>query len=174
MNDFAIEGILKRFAQLDDDLVAHFGYSGHFEIVVIGGSALILANLAPESRFTTDIDVLMASAEVETFFDRYDMNTDAVTFLYQYPENWEARRKKLDFDGQVLDIFTLSNEDLAITKLLAWRNTDKEDLLSMKKAGSVDVEMLWAILDDPTEVQIGVSEEEWTKLLKNAEEFMRW
>lgn len=115
MNAFSIEGILDRLTQLDDDLIAQYEYSSRFEIVIVRGSALILTNTAPESRFTTDSDVLVASSEVENYLARYDMNTDVSTFLYKYPENWEIRKQQIDFVGQVLDIFTLSNEDLAIT-----------------------------------------------------------
>lgn len=174
MSDFAIEGIKERLSQLDDDLLACYGYSSRFEMVIVGGSALILTGSAPDSRFTTDIDVLMASVETEEFLARYDMNTDVSTFLYQYPENWKERRKKIDFDGQVLEVFTLSNEDLAITKLLSWRDSDKADLLDMKKAGNVDEEKLQAILNDPTELQINAGEKEWVALLDNVQDFTSW
>jgi hypothetical protein len=174
MNDFTIKGIRERLTQLDDDLVAQYGYSNRFEIVIIGGSALILASLVPEGRFTTDIDVLTASAEIEDFLTRYDMNIDASTFLYQYPENRRERLQKIDFDGQVLDIFRLSTEDLVITKLLAWRAVDKEDLLNMLVAGSINIEKLWKILHSPTEVQINISEEEWAALFENAQELLSW
>lgn len=174
MSDFAIEGIRERLIRLDDDLLACYGYSSLFEMVIVGGSALILTGSAPDSRFTTDIDVLMASVETEEFLARYDMNTDVSTFLYQYPENWKKRRRKIDFDGQVLEVFTLSSEDLAITKLLSWRESDKADLLDMKRAGNVDEGKLQAILDDPTELQINVSEAEWSALLDNVRDFTGW
>ena len=174
MSDFAIEGIRERLSQLDDDLVAYYGYSNRFEMVVVGGSAFILTGSAPDSRFTTDIDVLTASAEIESFLARYDMNTDVSTFLYQYPENWKKRRRKIVFDGQVLEVFTLSSEDLAITKLLSWRDSDKADLLNMKKAGNVDEKKLQVVLNDPTELQINVSEAEWSALLDNVQEFISW
>lgn len=174
MSDFAISGIMERLSQLDDDLVALYGYSKRFEIVIVGGGALMLTNLAPESRFTSDIDILTSSAEIESFFNRYDMNADVSTFLFQYPENWRKRHQKIDFDGEVLDVFTLSNEDIAITKLLAWRDSDKEDLLNMKKAGSINDETLWAILNDPTELEVNMSEEEWTIFIEKVHEFLDW
>ena len=59
----------------------------------------------------------------------------------------------------------MSNEDLAITKLLAWRKTDQRDLINMLAAGSIDVDKLKTILGDVTEVQANLEDDEWTELL---------
>lgn len=172
MTSFGLEGILERLTQLDDDLIALYGYSRRFELVVVGGSALILSNLAPNSRFTTDIDVLISANELEGLLARYDMNDHVSTFLYRYPENWDERKKKVDFDGQVLEVYTLSNEDLAITKLMAWRAADIADLQNMLKSGNIDQQKLWEILNNPTEVQINVAKEEWESLLMHVSELL--
>lgn len=173
MTSFGIEGILERLVQLDDDLLALYGFSKRFEMVIVGGSALMLNRSAADARFTTDIDVLTSSAEIDELLERYDMNTDVSTFLYQYPENWESRKVRVDFDGQVLDVYTLSNEDLAVTKLLGWRPTDIDDLNDMIKTNSVNITKLREILDTPTEVQANLDSEEWEDLILHLNELLK-
>ncbi len=161
MTDFQKDGILQRLMQLDDDALALFGLSQRFEITIVGGSALIITRLTPDTRFTTDIDVLKASQELEQLLERYDMNMSVSTFLYQYPHNWEKRRRPIPFDGQVIDVYTLSNEDLVITKLLAWRRVDKHDLTNMLATDCIDFDKLKSIIDDVTELRINLEDEEW-------------
>ena len=164
MGNFQRDGVLHRITQLDNDLFALYGLSRRFEITITGGSALIVQNLLPDERFTTDIDVLQTSNEIIALLERYDMNMDVSTFLYKYPENWEKRRKPVEYGGQVLDVYTLSNEDLAVTKLLAWRKTDQIDLANMFAAGNIDVCKLKTILDDITEIRVNLDDEEWAAL----------
>ena len=166
MTDFQKDDIMQRLAQLDDDLLSLYSASAHFEMVIVGGAAFMVMGLAPQNRFTTDIDVLKASDELEALLESYDMNTDVATFLYKYPENWEHRRRKIPFDSQVLDVYTLSNEDLAITKLLAWRETDKKDLVAMIASDNLNLDAVEHILSDATEVEINLDESEWNLLIQ--------
>ncbi|MCL2332659.1 MAG: DUF6036 family nucleotidyltransferase [Actinomycetia bacterium] len=164
MSDFQQDGVLQRLTQLDDDLLAIYGLSQRFEITIVGGSALMMMGLSSNERFTTDIDVIKNSTEIEVLLDRYDMNTEVSTFLYKYPENWERRRRHVPFEGQVLDVYTLSNEDLAITKLLSWRKVDQHDLATMLAEQNIDLRKLDAILNDVTELQASLEDEEWISL----------
>ena len=165
MENLQKNGVLHRLAQLDDDLLSLYGMGRRFEITIIGGSALIMLDLLPNERFTTDIDVLEASHEAQGLLERYDMNPNVSTFLYKYAENWKERRQPVENNGRVLDVFTMSNEDLAITKLLAWRKTDQRDLIDMLAAGSIDLDKLKIILGDVTEVQANLEDYEWAALL---------
>ncbi|MCL1799424.1 MAG: DUF6036 family nucleotidyltransferase [Eggerthellaceae bacterium] len=167
MQGFQKDGIVRRLSQLDDDLLSLYGPHVRFELVIVGGSALMMRELALQERFTTDIDVLKASSEIEGLLERYDMNTNVSTFLYKFPENWEQRRVQVPFEGQVLDVYTLSHEDLAITKLLAGRAADKADLDAMRASGKLDMDRLQSILDDAAEVRINLEEEEWALLMDN-------
>jgi len=125
MKNFQKDGIVQRLIQLDNDLLALYGVSRRFEITITGGSALVVLDLLPDERFTTDIDVLETSNEIKELLDRYDMNMDVSTFMYKYPENWRERRQSVLYGGQILDVYSLSNEDLAITKLRV--NLDDEE-----------------------------------------------
>ena len=172
MNSFQKEGVLQRLAQLDNDLLALYGVYRRFEITITGGSALVLLDLLPDERFTTDIDVLETSNEIKGLLERYDMNMDVSTFMYKYPENWRKRRQPVLYGGQVLEVYTLSNEDLAITKLLAWRRADKIDLANMLAAGNIDVDKLKDIIDDVTELRVNLDDEEWLAFQGNVNKLL--
>jgi hypothetical protein len=164
MQSFQKDGIIHRIIQLDNDLLALYGMTRRFEIILVGGSALVLLDLLSDERFTTDIDVLETSNEIIPLLERYDMNLDVSTFIYKYPENWRERLQPIEYEDKVLDVYTLSNEDLAITKLLAWRRTDQTDLVNMLAAGSIDVGKLKNIINDITEICVNLDDEEWTAL----------
>ena len=167
-------GALKRLRQLDEDLLSVYGTCDRFEVVIVGGSAIMLRNLAASKAYTMDIDVLSAAKEIESLLARYDMNMHVSTFLYQYPENWEKRKVRIPFEGDVLDVFTLSNEDLAITKMLSWRERDQGDVKGMVEAGNIDFKKLDAILLDITEVQANLDEETWEALLRRVDVAKGW
>lgn len=168
MSSFSTEGIIERLTQLDDDLLALYE-NRHFEMVIVGGSALAVMNILPDQRFTHDIDVLRIASEIEHLLARFDMNTDVSTFLYQYPEGWESRKIRVPFEGMCLEVFTLSNEDLAITKMLSWRDSDRDDLKGMVAADKIDFVLLENILNDVTEVQVNLNEDEWKQLKERYE-----
>ena len=173
MNDFQKDGVVSRLAQLDEDLFSLYGTSQMLEMTIVGGSALLIMDLTQNARYTTDIDVLSASPEVLGLLARYDINTDVSTFLYKYPEGWKKRRVRVPFDGLALNVYALSTEDLAITKLLSWRDIDKQDLLNLYTAKSIDLDKLKSILDEITELQINLDEKEWRTLLGRLEDFCK-
>ena len=75
------------------------------------------------------------------------------------------RIRPVEFDGSVLDVYTLGNEDLAITKLLSWRgDKDRRDLENMWSNGSINHSALNSILLDITEVRINITEAQWNLL----------
>lgn len=172
--EYGREGVIERLRQLDGDLLALYGSERRFEMVIVGGSALMVMSLAADARVTTDVDVLEVDSEVERLLARYDMNTDVATFLYRYPEGWRTRKVRVPFNGDVLDVYTLSAEDLAITKLLAWRATDREDLKAMMRQSSFSIARMRAILGDVTEVRINVDESDWERLMERFSELEGW
>jgi len=169
LENFGKEGIVFRLEQIDEDLLAKVGGGKRFEITIVGGSALLLLNLAGDVRVTTDIDVMEATQQVEAFLGRYDMNQNVSTFRYRLPENWAERRQKVPFEGLVLDVYAPSNEDLAILKLDAYREVDRQDLEKMVTSGNIDFKKLEAIVHDKTELQANYSGEEWEIFLLRLE-----
>jgi hypothetical protein len=162
MNTFGVLGIIERLDSLDGDLLSLAQDGQRFEITVVGGSALILLGLTVDSRITTDIDVMESARQAEQLLERYDMNTHVTNFRFRLPDNWRSRRQRLPFEGIVLDVFAPSNEDLAILKLDAWRDIDRNDLHDMVLSGQLDMKLLQAIVNDVSELRVNFNDEdEW-------------
>ena len=164
------EAILKNLSDLDGDLLAHFGLSRHFEITIVGSGPLILMGVVSPERRTTDIDVLETPPEIASFFAPYQMNTMVATFFYSYPEFWQQRKQKLAFEGDSLSVYTMSLEDLAILKLLAFRKRDQEDLEDIVLSEELDWGLLDRIVNDPSELRINLAtEDEWDQFVEQYE-----
>jgi len=162
--------IQENLSNLDGDLLAHFGLNRHFEITIVGSSALILLGVTDLSRWTTDIDVLETPDEIRSFFAPYQMNTMVETFLYTYPETWRKRKQKLEFDGDCLSIYTMSLEDLALLKLLAFRKRDQDDLENIVRSNELDWKLFDLLVKDPTELRINLAtEDDWNEFLTRYE-----
>lgn len=174
MARFGFDGILDRLSQLDDDLLALYPDAAPFELVIAGGSAIVLRGLAPTKTQTVDIDALRAADEVERLLARYDINTHVDTFKYRFPSHYGDRLAETPYRGFMLEVKTLSNEDLAITKLLAWREQDRDDLFGMVQAGNIDLDKLHAIADDIDEVCANLDAAEWADFLDRLATLESW
>lgn len=161
---FDAAGVLERLHGLDEAIGSTSTGLRHYELVLVGGSAISVQGLV-DARYTTDIDMLQAPDELYGLLSLFDMNTDVNTFYYSYPSHWHDRIRPIPgFQGDVIDAYTLSPEDLAITKLLSWRPNDQRDLEEMWGNGSIDHNLLAAILDDPLEVRVNIDEDQWQEL----------
>jgi len=159
---FGKPDIIKRFKQLDDDLLAIAGDKKRIDITIVGGSALLLLDLVGDARVTTDIDVMEVDVLAESLIERYNMNRHVETFRYHMPENWVERRQKIPFQGEVIDIYAPSNEDLAALKLGAYREVDRKDLCDMVESGELDITKLQEIIDNIVELRVNYDDDsEW-------------
>jgi len=175
MDYFGVDGIIRRFEQLDDDLLSLVPFGSRVEMTIAGGSALMILGLTIETRMTTDIDVMEAALEMEGLLERYDMNQQVTSFRFRLPENWLIRRQKVPFEGMVLDVYTPSNEDLAILKLDAYRELDQNDLKDMVCNGGIDFKLLQSILDNNVEMHVNYdTEDEWEIFLSRFDEIVRF
>jgi hypothetical protein len=158
---------------LDDDLLSIVSDGDRAEITIVGGSALILLGITPDTRVTTDVDVMETAIQAERLLSKYDMNDEVETFAYRLPEHWRNRRQKIPFDGAAIDVYTPSNEDLAILKLYAYRDIDIMDLHDMVRSNSLDFEVLQSIINDDAELRINFnSEDEWQVFLEHFKELL--
>ena len=173
MDHFGVEGIIRRFEQLDDDLLSLVSFDTRIEMTIVGGSALMLLGLTTDTRMTTDIDVMEAALEMENLLERYGMNQHVMNFRFRLPENWFSRRQKLPFEGMVLDVYSPSNEDLAILKLDAYREVDQNDLKDMVSMRRIDFELLQSILNNDAEMRVNYdTEDEWRTFLSHYREIV--
>jgi len=173
MKYFGIESAIRRFEQLDDDLLSLVPFGERAEMTIVGGSALMMLGLTASSRLTTDIDVMDAALVMSGILERYDMNQHVMSFRFRLPDKWLTRRQRIPFEGAVLDVFAPSNEDLAITKLDAYREVDRKDLKDMARSGKLDFNLLEEIISDDTELRVNYdTEEEWESFRSRYNEFL--
>lgn len=166
---FSYTGIMERLRELDQLLASVSTDGDKVELVIVGGSALIVNGFLPGTRSTVDIDVISAGESAYMFFGMLDMNDDVNTFLYQLPSHWESRKLYIAGEWEVLSPSTPAPVDLAIMKLASGRKTDIQDVAGMLSSGSVRADEIQALLDDPLEVAVNLGSDTWTSVVSRAE-----
>lgn len=161
---FDAAGVLERLQALDAAVASTWNGTRTFELVIAGGGAISVQGLV-NPRYTTDIDLLQVPDGFYHLLDVLDMNADMNTFYYDCPTHWHDRIQPVPgFQGEAIDAYTLGPEDLAITKLIAWRPQDREDLATMWTNGAIDHGTLDALLADPLEVAVNLDAAQWEAL----------
>lgn len=135
-----VKDIRERLLRLDEDAALMFDDDGRFICILVGGSALIL--LGYISRVTHDIDMLVTPPELLKLLEKYDMNINVSAYMDNFPDDYAQRICKLDLPTEKIDFYTLSLEDLVISKLAAARDKDLFDITSEEILKALD----WAQL----------------------------
>lgn len=164
--------LIVRLARLDEDAALLFDDEKRFRLVIVGGSALIL--LETIERATHDIDALEVSPELRMLLLKYDINCDVQAYLNSFPYNYEDRLHKIPIDGQKIDFYTASLEDIVIAKLFSYRDTDRQDLLNPKVIQSLDWNRLDELAKNEDEIKASVlNERRYKDFLYDYEEYVR-
>lgn len=169
MEPFGKSEIMESLYELDDRLAARYGLYTQHEVVIAGGSALLLGDMAGDERKTRDIDVLRHTAEVTEFFSSLNMNDDVNTFLYDFPEGWEHRSQEVEGEWLALKVLIPSPEDLLLVKLESSRPKDIQDAVDMVANGSVDLGIAMKIACDPMELRFSLESEKWKRVEQGLE-----
>lgn len=140
MSEMMKEDLLERLRRLDEDAYLLFDDDKKFEMIVVGGSALILLNSI--SRATHDIDAINVPREIVDLLDKYDINTQAETYINNFPYNFESRLVPIDLETRKISFYTASLEDIVIAKLCSSRDTDRSDLTQETILNSIDWDLL--------------------------------
>ena len=122
------EELMHRLIEADKEIYSTFGLQHKVDVVIVGGSALILHGLL--SRQTQDIDTINFIQAIEIIFNKYDINSRVLTFGDASAENYEDRLENLDLSTNSVNYRLLSLEDLVIMKLHSHRSKDYEDICS--------------------------------------------
>jgi len=138
MPDMQQHELMERLRRLDEDASLMFEDAGRFRTVIVGGGALVLRDYI--ARATHDIDVLGASNALYTLMEAHDINGRVQAYENHFPYNYEDRLVQL-WQGQKIDFYTASLEDIVIAKLCSNRPSDCADVEAV--ADRVD----WVILD---------------------------
>lgn len=154
--------ILDRLDKLDKEASLMLGRKKHYKIVILGGSALVLQKWA--SRSTMDIDAINVPREINELLGKYDINTRAEAFLDHAPFNFEDRMVPVAVGGRVLDFYTLSLEDLIVTKLCSVRDTDWADTEAESVVNNLNWDLLEVLATSPNELKASIlSEREYSE-----------
>lgn len=137
-----VEDIFERLYRLDEDAELTFSDDVEFKCYIVGGGALMIMGYA--LRATHDIDVLETIPKsLQELFSKYNMNCDVKAYSDNFPLGYEDRANKVDIDTVKISFYTLSLEDLVISKLCTTRyEQDKTDIESERVVKSIDWEKL--------------------------------
>ena len=135
------DAIIKNLLLLDDEISLKFDNDDHYNIVIVGGSALILIDKI--SRPPMDIDTISCSDELKPFMENYNINNNVVAYRNNFPDDYLERCMKLDVPTKKISIYTASLEDIVISKLFSPRPQDKKDIYNPKIINALD----WDLLD---------------------------
>ena len=134
------EDLLERLRRLDEDADLLYEDDRRFEMIVVGGSALIL--LDSISRATHDIDALNVPRELADLIEKYDINTQAETYINNFPYNFESRLRPIALKTRKINFYTASLEDIVIAKLYSYRDSDLADISAPEVVKRIDWELL--------------------------------
>lgn len=154
MGEMIRSELLERLIRLDEDAALLFDDERRFRLVIVGGSALIL--LEAITRATHDIDALDVSLELRELLDKYDINCRVQAYINNFPYNYEDRLRKIPIEGQKIDFYTASLEDIVIAKLFSYRDTDRQDLIDEKVIQAIDWKKLDVLAKDEDEIKASV------------------
>ena len=113
-----------------------------FEILLAGGSVFFINNMTPRQA-SMDIDTMRVDSAIKGIVSRHGLfNNRVLTFEDQLPYCYEDRLQELPLKTKHVRYLSPSNEDLAVMKLYAWRDTDVDDLRNPVFAGRLDWDLL--------------------------------
>ncbi|MGN0461039.1 MAG: DUF6036 family nucleotidyltransferase, partial [Ruminococcus sp.] len=131
--------------QVDKDMSLLDTSNDIFSCIIVGGSALVL--MKKIYRSTHDIDSINASDEIKPFLESYNINMNVSAYLMNFPDSYLDRLVKVDIPTKKVKFYTVSIEDLVISKLCSMRGKDIEDI----ENPLVYSELHWELLDELVE-----------------------
>lgn len=135
--------LVERLRRLDEDAYLQFDDDVDYQCVIVGGGALILMGFSV--RATHDIDVLdYAPKRLQDLMERHDINASVRAYNDCFPPEFEKRAVPLPIPTRKIRYFTLSLEDLVLSKLCAGRAQDIRDITDPKILDALN----WAKLDE--------------------------
>ena len=166
------EDMLERLDRLDYDASLIFDNTQRFRMIIVGGSALIL--LEAISRSTLDIDALYVPSELMELLGKYDINTRVETYINHFPYNFEDRLVRLPIEGERIDFYTASLEDIVIAKLCSDRDMDRQDIINDQVLRRLNWDLLehLALAEDEAQAS-AMNERAYLDFLDNCHEYVR-
>ncbi|MBQ9020542.1 MAG: hypothetical protein IJ113_00805 [Eggerthellaceae bacterium] len=149
----ATENLIEILREIDEEATLELGESRRFQMIIVGGCALILSQLT-QRTITRDIDALRCDASLAEIVARHlEVNTQVGVYADRLPAGFEGRLVRLPVESQIVDFYRPSNEDLAVMKLYSWRRQDRDDLLNESMLCSLDWSCLEKLIYGPGEAK---------------------
>lgn len=141
------EELISRLLAFDRDAYLEYGSTKiKYECYIVGGGAMMILGLIP--RVTYDIDVLQCTArELIALMPKYDMNMNVTAHIGCFADDYSSRAIKIDLDTKFVDFYTLSLEDLIVSKLASGRDKDFEDIKQPNVIEQIDWDKLDELVD---------------------------
>lgn len=157
------EDIVNRLIDLDYEL---FEYSVtnkiedfRVRIEIVGSAALVLNEI--NIPLTEDIDVVrMNRCLSKELLDKYDMNTRVTTMENYLPYNYQDRLVKLNINTFVTDYYFLSLEDCVVSKIVAARSKD-DNQLDYLQVTKIDWLMLKNCMEEMQLSLLNINDYKW-------------
>lgn len=128
--------IIKRLMSVDNDMSLLDTTADTYSCIIVGGSALVL--LEKKYRSTHDIDSINASDEIKQLLEIYNINMNVSAY----------RIIPIDIPTKKVKFYTVSLEDLVVSKLCSMRDKDVEDIENELVYKSLDWNLLDKLIDD--------------------------
>lgn len=176
MKEYSIDHLKSVLLEVDEEAELEFGTPDEpFQVIIVGGSALILLELTDRSM-TRDIDAIEYDSRLRTILARHpELNSRAFVHSRFLPDGWDKRLIDLGLPTKAVRFLVPSLEDLAIMKLYSMRDQDREDLNSLAFIKQLDWEKLEFLAKDAKGADINlVSEREYREMLHAYENYREW
>ena len=138
--------IIKRLMSVDNDMSLLDTTADTYSCIIVGGSALVL--LEKIYRSTHDIDSINASDEIKQLLEIYNINMNVSAYRINFPDDYLNRIIPIDIPTKKVKFYTVSLEDLVVSKLCSMRDKDVEDIENELVYKSLDWNLLDKLIDD--------------------------
>lgn len=140
--DLYRDEIINRLLQVDKDMALLDTTSYMYSCVIVGGSALVL--MKKIYRSTHDIDSIDASDEIKPLLETYNINMNVNAYRINFPEDYLDRIVEVNIPTTKVKFYTVSLEDLVVSKLCGMRGKDVEDIENKP----VYKDLNWDLMDE--------------------------
>lgn len=144
--DLYREEIINRLLQIDRDMALLDTTPDTYSCVIVGGSALVL--MEKIYRSTHDIDSIDASDAIKPLLETYNINMNVNAYRINFPEDYLDRIIEVDIPTTKVKFYTVSLEDLVVSKLCGMRGKDVEDIENELVYKDLNWELLDELIDE--------------------------
>ena len=144
--DLYRDEIISRLLQVDKDMELLDTTPDMYSCVIVGGSALVL--MEKIYRSTHDIDSIDASDQIKPLLETYNINMNVKAYRINFPEDYLDRIIAVDIPTKKVKFYTVSLEDLVVSKLCGMRGKDVEDIENELVYKDLNWDLMDELIDD--------------------------